>query len=43
MVTGDYVLLLVLGCLEDLAAEPTNNRAERALRPAVIPQTIMRH
>lgn len=26
----------LLGCLEEPAAEPTNNRAERALRPAVI-------
>lgn len=26
----------LFGCLHDLAAEPTNNRAERALRPAVI-------
>lgn len=26
----------LLGCLEEPAAEPTNNRAERSLRPAVI-------
>jgi hypothetical protein len=30
----------LLGCLEDPAAEPTNNRAERALRPAVIARKI---
>ena len=30
----------VLGCLEDPAAEPTNNRAERALRPAVIARKL---
>jgi hypothetical protein len=26
----------LLGCLDDPAAEPTNNRAERDLRPAVM-------
>jgi hypothetical protein len=30
----------LLGCLEDTAAEPTNNRAERALRPAVIARKL---
>jgi transposase len=30
----------LLGCLEDPAAEPTNNRAERDLRPAVISRKI---
>ena len=30
----------LIGCLYDLAAEPTNNRAERALRPAVIARKI---
>ena len=30
----------LLGCLEDFAAEPTNNRAERALRPAVIARKL---
>ncbi len=30
----------LLGCLYDLAAEPTNNRAERALRPAVIARKL---
>ena len=30
----------LLGCLEDLAAEPINNRAERALRPAVIARKL---
>jgi hypothetical protein len=30
----------LLGCLHDPAAEPTNNRAERALRPAVITRKI---
>jgi transposase len=30
----------LLGCLYDLAAEPTNNRAERALRPAVIARKV---
>lgn len=30
----------VLGCLHDPAAEPTNNRAERALRPAVIARKL---
>ncbi|MCZ6878945.1 MAG: IS66 family transposase [Acidobacteria bacterium] len=30
----------LLGCLHDLAAEPTNNRAERALRPAVIARKL---
>ena len=30
----------LLGCLEDPAAEPTNNRAERALRPAVIARKL---
>jgi hypothetical protein len=30
----------LLGCLYDLSAEPTNNRAERALRPAVIARKI---
>ena len=30
----------LLGCLEDMAAEPTNNRAERALRPAVIARKL---
>ena len=29
-----------MGCLYDLAAEPTNNRAERSLRPAVIARKI---
>ncbi|MDB5353073.1 MAG: hypothetical protein JWN86_4320 [Planctomycetota bacterium] len=31
---------VVLGCLLDPAAEPTNNRAERALRPAVIARKV---
>jgi transposase len=30
----------LLGCLYELAAEPTNNRAERALRPAVIARKL---
>lgn len=30
----------LLGCLYELAAEPTNNRAERSLRPAVIARKI---
>jgi transposase len=30
----------VLGCLYEPAAEPTNNRAERALRPAVIARKL---
>ena len=30
----------LFGCLEDSAAEPTNNRAERALRPAVIARKL---
>lgn len=30
----------LLGCLDDHAAEPTNNRAERALRPAVIARKL---
>jgi hypothetical protein len=30
----------LLGCLSDPAAEPTNNRAERALRPAVIARKL---
>lgn len=30
----------LLGCLDDTAAEPTNNRAERALRPAVIARKL---
>lgn len=30
----------LLGCLDDPAAEPTNNRAERALRPAVIARKL---
>jgi hypothetical protein len=30
----------LLTCLQDLAAEPTNNRAERALRPAVIARKL---
>lgn len=30
----------LLGCLDNPAAEPTNNRAERALRPAVIARKI---
>ena len=30
----------LLGCLDDFAAEPTNNRAERALRPAVIARKV---
>jgi len=30
----------LIGCLYDLSAEPTNNRAERALRPAVIARKI---
>jgi len=30
----------VLGCLYEPAAEPTNNRAERALRPAVIARKV---
>lgn len=30
----------LLGCLWEAAAEPTNNRAERALRPAVIARKI---
>jgi len=30
----------LLGCLDDPAAEPTNNRAERDLRPAVISRKI---
>ncbi|MDB5349871.1 MAG: Transposase family [Planctomycetota bacterium] len=31
---------VVLGCLDDPAAEPTNNRAERSLRPAVIARKV---
>jgi hypothetical protein len=31
---------VVLGCLDDPAAEPTNNRAERSLRPAVIARKL---
>jgi hypothetical protein len=30
----------LFGCLHDLAAEPTNNRAERSLRPAVIARKL---
>jgi transposase len=30
----------ILGCLDEPAAEPTNNRAERALRPAVIARKL---
>jgi hypothetical protein len=30
----------LLGCLDEPAAEPTNNRAERALRPAVIARKL---
>jgi hypothetical protein len=30
----------LLGCLQEPAAEPTNNRAERALRPAVIARKL---
>ena len=30
----------LIGCLYDLSAEPTNNRAERSLRPAVIARKI---
>ena len=30
----------LLGCLYDLSAEPTNNRAERSLRPAVIARKV---
>lgn len=30
----------LLGCLDDPRAEPTNNRAERALRPAVIARKL---
>ena len=30
----------LIGCLDDLSAEPTNNRAERSLRPAVIARKI---
>jgi hypothetical protein len=30
----------LMGCLYDLSAEPTNNRAERSLRPAVIARKI---
>jgi hypothetical protein len=30
----------LIGCLYDLSAEPTNNRAERSLRPAVISRKI---
>lgn len=30
----------LLGCLDNPAAEPTNNRAERALRPAVIARKL---
>jgi hypothetical protein len=30
----------LIGCLYDLAVEPTNNRAERSLRPAVIARKI---
>jgi transposase len=30
----------LLGCLDESAAEPTNNRAERALRPAVIARKL---
>jgi len=30
----------LIGCLYDLAAEPTNNRAERSLRPAVIARKV---
>ncbi len=30
----------LLGCLHDPAAEPTNNRAERSLRPAVIARKL---
>jgi transposase len=31
---------VVLGCLDHPAAEPTNNRAERSLRPAVIARKV---
>jgi transposase len=31
---------VILGCLFDPAAEPTNNRAERSLRPAVIARKL---
>ena len=31
----------LLGCLHEPAAEPTNNRAERALRPAVIDRKLL--
>jgi transposase len=31
---------VILGCLDDPAAEPTNNRAERSLRPAVIARKL---
>lgn len=31
---------LLLGCLYEPAAEPTNNRAEQALRPAVITRKL---
>jgi transposase len=30
----------LLGCLKDVRVEPTNNRAERALRPAVIARKL---
>jgi len=30
----------LLGCLQDVRVEPTNNRAERALRPAVIARKL---
>ena len=30
----------LIGCLYDLRVEPTNNRAERSLRPAVIARKI---
>ena len=30
----------LLGCLSEPAAEPTNNRAERQLRPAVISRKV---
>ena len=30
----------LIGCLYELSVEPTNNRAERALRPAVIARKI---
>ena len=36
MIVADHLL----GCLYEPAAEPTNNRAERALRPAVIARKV---